>query len=304
MRFLLNTGAVLLIAGSMSCVKRDYNSSAKEHLSPSDAPVPKAPEPIVARIATGGLSENQSRAKYDYSVGVKTYPATECGLTGSIDDRIADCLNKNPNDAKKTDKTSPKNASWSLVVRTSWPKTMVSTSTKTDEKLAAVEVWRDNLTGLIWSDAIGGADGKNNWCHASGSNNKKGSPHAEDDPFDLCDNEKYQSQSAPISLCVEDKENLNGTLKSDPAKGGLGLLDGATTPVKWWLPDLEEFKTAFSHGAKYVLPHIAERWEWSASVFSWQRVGAWVFSGTGGFVSPTDSRHFLGGVRCVGMSLK
>lgn len=302
MRTFLAAQLFITVVCALGCIKRDYNSSGvKESEASGEVAAPKVPNPLVPRIATGGLPANQVRAPYDFNIGVKVFPENDCGLNGSIEDRIADCSKKNPQKSSMIDKKSAKNASWSLVVRGGLPRVEDAENANAKAVSNAVEVWRDNLTGLIWSDAIGGAEGKFNWCHASGSNNKKGSSYAEDDPFDFCDSEKFQNQTAPISLCVEEKELLNGTLESDPAKGGLGLLKGATTSVTWWMPTLDDYRLAFSHGAKYVLPHLTERAEWSASVFSWQRLGAWLFSGADGFVGLGETRNLRYGVRCVGV---
>lgn len=242
-------------------------------------PVPEAPNPMVARIATGGIS-SATYAVDSSGLGELTAPANTCGASGSVAERIADCKTQNPDTSEYADTGSGCRYWWSLV-----------TKTATGEA-----VWRDNLTGLIWSDMIAESA---NWCQAIGSNNKAGSPLSEDDLNGPCGNNVYQSQTAPESLCVEDATNLNGTTISHAGKGGLGTLSGATTSLTWWLPSLDDLSTAYSHGAERVLPLFRLHWWWSASVHSNFRGSAWFFIGNNGkpfYVSRANPYS----VRCVG----
>jgi len=158
------------------------------------------------------------------------------------------------------------------------------------------EVWRDNLTGLIWSDIVSwGAT----WCEASGSNNKLGSPYGEVDPVGLCSG-LSQNQKDPISVCTEDETYLNGIAplpyKIDYAsKGGLGKLRGATTPLTWWLPYPGDFDVAYEHGSAKILPNLSNSLWTRSNDGNW----AWAFDAFGErFWS--RARQYGAAVRCVG----
>ncbi len=207
----------------------------------------------------------------------------DCGLSGTIYSRINDCMTQNPSVSLFSDASMPKKYEWALVTKTS-----------------TIAIWRDNLTGLIWSDQIGGPAFSSNWCHASGSNNKSGSPFQENDAV-YCGNPTYQSQTSPISLCAEDSMNLNGTVTSDDAKGHLGKLSPATTPeVTWRLPSVEDWKSAWIHGAGKVLPNLNALY-WTSTVNLTNTAGAWDFFGSSGGFNST-SRNLTRAVRCVGSS--
>jgi hypothetical protein len=115
-----------------------------------------------------------------------------------------------------------------------------------------------------------------NWCHASGSNNKQGSPDAEEDPMGICTLAQYQDALAPRSVCAEDPVHLNGTTVSVAAKGGLGKLAGATTDLVWWLPSIYRLRKAYEHGADRVLPRSFTG-VWTSTMDSYNRRNAWVF---------------------------
>ncbi len=245
-----------------------YPSSAPESLTASLSKNPSVPS-----ISTGGLTQIPEAADTSGLNAGLPRPTSSCGNAGSIADRIVDCRTKNSAVALVEKITSSRKVSWSLVSRT----------------VEGSEVWRDNETHLVWSDRIGWSSRQVfNWCHASGSNNKSGSPYAENDPFFWCSGEKFQDQLAPVSACVEDSVNLNGILQSDQAKGGLGKLQGATTPFLWRLPSIGEVGKAFSNGAAKVLPRVAEtqdppigglhqRTFWTSTIFAANRRMAIVF---------------------------
>jgi hypothetical protein len=148
-------------------------------------------------------------------------------------------------------------------------------------------LWRDNLTGLIWSDVVSMAG----WCHASGSNNKLNSPLAEADTFSYCNSEANQSQTAPVSLCAELPELVTPP-ESSSAKGGLA--------ATWWLPGIEDLRTVYAHGAKSVLPEFSSGEWWSSSIYTSDRGTAGRLSGVDGSVI-NPYRYGVNKVRCVGV---
>ncbi|MGZ3770395.1 MAG: hypothetical protein ACXVCR_09845 [Bdellovibrio sp.] len=79
-------------------------------------------------------------------------PQNNCGTSGSIDARIADCATQNPTRSTWDGSTSSNGGygTWKLVTR----------------KAANKEVWRDERTKLIWSSLVGTGV---NWCQASGN---------------------------------------------------------------------------------------------------------------------------------------
>jgi hypothetical protein len=181
------------------------------------------------------------------------------------------------------------------------------------------EVWRDDRTGLLWSDQLGDQSGSYtadqdafNWCKATGSSNKAGSPYAEDDPNDFCDNATYQNQTTPTSLCAEDATYLltptgitdTTTYEFDNPKGGMRAaanydVEGDSPSVYWRLPTVYDWYQANSNGVRQVLPRMGGNSFWSASVYSVNRSDAWYFLGDDGDVSVYDRSDGLH-VRCVG----
>jgi hypothetical protein len=168
------------------------------------------------------------------------------------------------------------------------------------------EVWRDDRTGLLWSDTLADTVGGStyyNWCRASGSNfsDDTSNPYREDDPNNVCDSVSNQNQTQPESLCFEDSAWLSTPSTTAPMKGGMHRGFGGTAPatqVKWRLPTLQDYRAANINGIRFVLPKIASYF-WSASVISVNRNCAWLFNGFSGNVS-FNYRNLYGGVRCVG----
>lgn len=213
-----------------------------------------------------------------------TRPSTDCGMSGAITARIADCVAENGAVATWSGATKglAGEATWKLVTRKN-----------------GSETWRDERTGLLWSDNM--PSGSYNWCRASGSSG--GGPLAEDDPSDYCDNAGYQDQTTPYSVCAEvagfqspDGEDYAAGTSYADAKGGMGLL--SATSVRWRLPTKTDYMQADIDGIRFVLPNMNNAF-WSASVYSSTRDYAWVFSGYDG-VMYYEFRISLNGVRCVG----
>lgn len=216
------------------------------------------------------------------SITYATRPSTPCGTSGSITDRIDDCAGKNPGSSTWEGSTDGNAAegTWKLV-------TLTATST---------EVWRDERTGLVWSDQLGTA----NWCVAAGNVQSN-------DPSNYCNNGTYQNQATPTSVCAEaaglasavgGEDYTTGTYGD--AKGGLGALN-VDAPVRWRLPTSYDWKLADINGVRRVLPNMNPGSNfWSATINSNNRTIAQVFTGTTGAISSSTRTSAFNYVRCVG----
>ena len=183
------------------------------------------------------------------------------------------------------------------------------------------EVWRDDRTGLIWSDRLGDLSGTAdqgifNWCWASGNSNRGGSPYQEDDDDNLCNNAANQDQGNPRSLCAEDAAWLftatgithNTTYEFDDPKGGMRAaadydVKGDSPTIYWRLPTVYDWKLADVNGVRHVLPNMSTNY-WSASASSSPSTNAWEFFGQYGNVNDGNGREEDSRVRCVGRYLK
>jgi hypothetical protein len=179
------------------------------------------------------------------------------------------------------------------------------------------EVWRDDRTGLIWSDRLGDLSttvdaGEFNWCKATGSSNRPSSPYAEDDPNDYCDNVTNQSQTDPLSLCAEDSSWLStptgitdaATYEFDIAKAGMRAQAdhddqgaGQSPTLHWRVPSKYDWQLADDNGVRHVLPNMPSYF-WSSSASSNNRNNAWRFYGSDGYVNYFN-RSSTFAVRCI-----
>jgi hypothetical protein len=113
-----------------------------------------------------------------------------CGKTdATVTSKIADCAAKNPSVATwdGTAKGISGEGSWTLV--TVYSSAVGDTDGTTCNTTACYEVWRDNRTGLLWSDALDESGTTTfNWCHASGANNSSSvnSAYRSADPNGYC----------------------------------------------------------------------------------------------------------------------
>lgn len=247
---------------------------------------------------TGGSVTKVSRTNWDTTCDATTGAGggtannvCKCGTTGSIDLRIADCAAHAVIGANSTwDGSTKANAgqgTWKLVTRTG----SVSLG-------KGREVWRDEQTKLIWSSLVATTL---NWCKASGSNNIAGNPVAEVDPQGYCGNAghtaAYQNNTGQaVSACFEDDGTYFTQTGTDQL--GKGGLSRASSPVVGWrLPTKYDYQQADNNGLRFVVPDV--NWEWSASVYSVNRVNAWIFDSDVGLVY-VDSRISDFAVRCVG----
>ncbi|OFZ56408.1 MAG: hypothetical protein A2428_15670 [Bdellovibrionales bacterium RIFOXYC1_FULL_54_43] len=213
-------------------------------------------------------------------------PGSVCGITQpTVEQRISDCASLNGANANWDGGTNGNAGQdlWKLVTRTA----------------DAKEVWRDEKTGLLWSDYLGTPSTVFNWCKASGSSNRSGSPYAEDDPVDICDAVAYQNQTTPESECFEDPTWLTTNAAYTASKGGMGR---ASTPsVVWRLPTIYDYKQADIDGIRFVLPNMHYNF-WTATVRASARANAWTFIGqTGEQMNATRSTVYP--IRCVGHAL-
>lgn len=234
---------------------------------------------------------------------------TECGLTGTITNRISNCRSVLGSETlwKGSLKGNAGQTDWDLVTR----KRDSTTPSKT------YEVWKDSSTGLLWSSLI---TPSSNWCRATGNNGRKvfdGTDYvydlttsAEDDPFNYCDNPTYQSQTTPTSICYIDAADENGNFDFDttynadntPGKAGLiSTLTAATGRVFWRLPTIYDYILANHHGLRFVLPDIGDTTdeEWTATTSASNRKNAWTFSGKTGS-RQYKQRNNPAAVRCIG----
>ena len=231
-----------------------------------------------------------------------TRPTTECGKTqASVAARIADCASKN-GASSYWDGATQGNAGqglWRLVTLN-----LVSGASCTGGTCS--EVWRDERTGLLWSDRIvnNGATNTFNWCKASGNSNAVNNPpSAEADPQGICDDSGNQGQGQaapdenPTSLCADHTAFLSKDAREALSRGNLDL--GSTPKIRWWLPTRSDYMRAERHGLRFVLPNISNQF-WTATVSSAVGGKAWIFDGSNGGGFSTSPRSTSKSVRCVG----
>lgn len=238
-------------------------------------------------------------------VNRSSWSGKTCGLAGTVDYRIADCLSVLGSSATWNGSTygNAGQSIWKIVTRTG---ECVNTS-PTDPRCK--EVWRDDRTGLLWSSRVATAI---DWCKASGNNLS--------DPSSLCNDPLRQNVSAgvaAISACFDggvpssfsDTDNLSGSIINRAGKGGLTSTATATSPaVIWRLPTMHDWQVANVDGVRFVLPDIGAlgtggtiRAEWTATIKSRDRSMAWVFDFyEGGFSTAVRSQSDVVGARCVG----
>ncbi len=220
--------------------------------------------------ATRLAHRNSYLKKYTDPTQDTSFPSSNCGTSGSLEARVRDCNTMWV--ASKAHNAGGHN--WSLV-------TLIGTK----------EVWRDEGTGLIWSDNLGTAG----HCPASGNNSNNG--------FDCSAN--TTSYCAEVGLGDGVSVALNGGDYHDE-KGGMGL-ESESGKVLWRLPTREDFLRAYANGAYHVLPNaaISGVYYWTSTIYSAAPARAWYIAldGPGAIVLA----HSSGGrgtstyrVRCVG----
>lgn len=159
-------------------------------------------------------------------------------------------------------------------------------------KLNGKEVWRDERTGMLWSDDLGDF----NWCQASGN--------TENTEYGDCSAgaESGLQPAVPVSVCSEGAGlNSDGY---DDQKGNMRKAVSANAPsVTWRLPSRMDYFQGYSNGMGYVLPSFEGNF-WTATVVAIYRGWAFRFwaytAGTAGLSLSNNPRDLLSKVRCVG----
>ncbi len=274
---------------------------------------------------TGSSVTKVTRGTNEWNAGVDR---KACGMgIATVADRVTDCNTQYSTKPGWDASSSDGKISWNGAVNGnasegSWTLVTVymrgaASGNGTTCNATCREVWRDDRTGLLWSDQLGDLSatanqGRFNWCKAAGSSNRAGSPYAEDDPINYCDNAIYQSQATPTSLCVEDATYLltptgitdSSTYEFDNPKGGMRAaanydVEGDSPSIYWRLPTVYDWNQANLNGVRQVLPRMTGGSFWSASVYSDERNNAWFFVGLYGSVYYYDRTDDIL-VRCVG----
>lgn len=191
------------------------------------------------------------------------------------------------------------------------------------------EVWRDDRTGLLWSDVLGDLtedknQGRFNWCQASGNTQSPATSSVE------CGNAIAGSYNFNvISLCAESlglltpsgihndsstTQNLaswdNLTTSILDSKGGMLTASATSDPkgsnplVYWRLPTRNDFLQMDINGGRFVLPNVGigsyPYYFWTATVVSTNRSRAWTNSHRHGLMYQNQSMTQEHYVRCVG----
>lgn len=214
-------------------------------------------------------SELRKASKLDLPVD---YP-NDCGLSGSVTDRIKSCLISYPEKASWNGSTRGLYAEsiWSLVSR---------------KFSSGLIIWRDESTGHLWTSEIGS---NVSYCEAAGVTNENYSSNCE------------SNETPKLSYCASGNSmNLVG--------GGTnqaGLSSGSGN-VTWRLPTRADFMKADLDGLRYVhnLSGFADDLFWTSN--SWNEAASflWIFSGEGDFRrlqwGSTEMNNSSIDVMCVG----
>jgi len=229
------------------------------------------------------------------------WAATTCGTTGVLAARIANCAtvfgaNATWNGAMNGNAGQ---LSWNLVSRS---------GAVGGGGLAGLgeEVWKDSITGLLWSSLVSSGL---NWCKSVGNSNSQNADVVlfalnEPDPNSICDQVANQNQivGVPvISACTE----YTGLTTTDSAISNLGKsnLNKALSPsVRWRSPTMYDYMVANQNGLRFVMPDMqstSQGDEWTATVYSADRALAWTFNGATG-QRKIQNRSFLNSTRCIG----
>lgn len=258
--------------------------------------------------------DGESSAFY---VDRSSWGASQCGLTGTVDTRISDCVTviNSALSGATVSQTQRNTATWNSdgSVGNSAFGVWKLVSRVNATGVGFVEVWRDENTKLYWSSRV---SSNINWCRASGSSNNLKLPDiAENDPSNICNQQANQEQNVAqniISACYEDTgfsdnytdipQFTHGTVASGKAAGKAGIHSTSTQKVYWRLPTVYDYKIAHYNGMKFVLPDMGganANEEWTSSVYSADRSKAWTFQSASGQKS-FKTRSLKLAARCIG----
>ncbi|MEN9810759.1 MAG: hypothetical protein RLZZ488_2326 [Pseudomonadota bacterium] len=226
-----------------------------------------------------------------------------CGTNAPHDtlaEKIADCLSQN-GEAKSSWAGIDGNAgegNWTLVQVLDTDGTADDDGTLCDPAgtpaATCTEIWRDDRTGLLWSDRVSDEATDVNWCKASGANSGTTCADVANQP------------DPPESLCAEGGTPARTIGASfNGAKGGFRLSTG-TINVRWWLPTRADWMQAEENGIRFVLPNIAGDYWTSTTDSSDPNNKAWIFknsSNAGGGFETFNKTGVDISTRCIGQAL-
>lgn len=279
-----NDKALLGTPGTANCTAR----TAMNHLDKGNTPSTLT-ENFATSAPTGRLvpmnkdDDGESRAnitKFDRT-GLKV-----CGTVATtLALKIADCLAQNSTKSRWLGaQGNAGQGNWTLV--------QARSGTASDGTACGTcnEIWRDDRTGLLWSDRLSNTE---KWCKASGSNTGT-----------ICADLANQP-STPDSLCAEGGNPIRVVdAVYDAAKGNL-LAASGTIKVRWWLPTRADWMQAEENGIRFVLPNIADNY-WTATADSGVQTRAWIFvnaSSAGGGFDTLDMLDATTSTRCIGQPI-
>jgi hypothetical protein len=271
-------------AGTQSVLSEDFSTTAPNGR-------------LVAQVKDDDGGNGTNVNKFDRT-GLKV-----CGTNAPHDtlaEKIADCALRNDGSsgvAKSGWAGTDGNAgegNWTLVQVLDTDGTPAADGTACGTASACSEVWRDDRTGLLWSDRVSDETTDINWCKASGANSGT-----------ICANTANQPAS-PESLCAEGgtpARTIDAAFNG--AKGGFRLSTGSIN-VRWWLPTRADWMQAEENGIRFVLPNIAGDFWTSTTDSSDPNNKAWIYknsSNAGGGFETSSMTGVNISTRCIGQSL-
>jgi hypothetical protein len=188
----------------------------------------------------------------------------DCGTSGTIADRIADCASDYPA-SSSWDGTAEGRLGeglWKLVTRLAGP----------------IEVWQDTRTSLIWSDMLTDGSAAFTFCEATGSNIN------------------YAGNDCSANAQAVCQDVGNATLEA--RKGNLSSTDG----VYWRLPTLSDWKLADINGLRAVFTWNPAHVYWTSTISAGApTVDVWTVSGDFQYLPGNYDPVFANNrARCVG----
>ena len=226
--------------------------------------------------STNGCGNSGGNTDTCTSVVKATRPSETCGTTqATVSARIAHCLAQNPATATWNGATKgiSGEGTWKLVTRTA----------------GAKEVWRDERTGLVWSDTVA----IDNWCKASGN--------GQTDGFCNGNTSSYCAEGGSLTPAIGGENWTTGVYNE--TKGGMGAVATDSSPsVRWRLATRNDWLQAEINGVRFVLPNMGlSVWFWTATIYSLNRNAAIYWGGDGGHSkNSTRESYYQYKIRCLG----